>query len=146
MLAFDDLAEAAHGIGNLHVAALAPGKLGGDVEGLREELLHLPGARHRELVIFTQFVETKDGDDVLQVFIALQQLLHALGHIVMLLPHDARIENARGGSQRIHRRINPNLGQRSGEHRGRVKMCECSRRSWIGQVIGGHINRLHRSY
>jgi hypothetical protein len=39
---------------------------------LREEALHLPGAGHGKLVVFTQFVDAKDRDDVLKLTIPLR--------------------------------------------------------------------------
>jgi hypothetical protein len=51
----------------------------GDVEGLAEEALDLPGAGHDELVVFGELVDAEDGDDVLQVLVALQDLLDASG-------------------------------------------------------------------
>ena len=72
MLAFDDFAEALDGIGQLDVLALEAGELLGHVEGLGEEPLHLAGARHGELVFVGEFVDTQNGDDVLQILVALQ--------------------------------------------------------------------------
>jgi len=75
VLAIDDFLEAAHGVFDLHILALEAGELLGDVEGLREEALDLAGARDRELLVFAEFVDAQDGDDVLQVLVALQNLL-----------------------------------------------------------------------
>src|SRR5271157_648161 len=100
-LAIHDLLEAAHRVLDLHVASLNASKLLSNVEGLRQELLDLAGARHRELLVFAEFVDTENRDDVLQVLVALQHALNGLRRVVVLLAHDARIENARSGSQRI---------------------------------------------
>jgi len=43
------------------------------VEGLGKELLDLAGAGDRELVVFRQLVHAENRDDVLQVFVALQE-------------------------------------------------------------------------
>ena len=145
MLAFDDLAEAAHCVRNLHVLALEAGKLLGHVEGLREEALHLAGAGDGEFVVFAELVNAQNGDDVLQVAVALQDPLHALRHIVMLLANDARIENARSGSQRIHRRIDSDLRQRPAEHGSGIKVGKRGCGRGIGKIIGRNVNRLHRS-
>ena len=49
----------------------------GDEEGLGEEALHLPGALGGcELVLVGELVHAQDGDDVLQLAVALQKLLH----------------------------------------------------------------------
>ena len=50
------------------------GELLGDEERLRQELLDLTRARDGELVLFRQFVDAEDRDDVLQVLVALQHL------------------------------------------------------------------------
>src|SRR5260221_13905859 len=94
VLAFDDLLEAADGVGNFHVASLHAGELLGHEERLREEFLHLAGAGHGQLVVFAQLFDTENGDDILQVFVALQNPLYALCDIVVLLSDDMRIEDA----------------------------------------------------
>src|SRR5687768_7387680 len=90
VLAVDDLLEALHRVGNLHVLALEAGELLGDEEGLRQEPLDLARTRHGELVVFRQLVDAENRDDVLQVLVALQNLLHRPGHVVVLLAQDAR--------------------------------------------------------
>ena len=53
-----------------------PVKTFSDVERLRQEALDLTRAGHGEFVFFRQFVHAQNGDDVLQVLVALQGLLH----------------------------------------------------------------------
>ena len=120
------------------------GELLGHVERLREELLDLAGAGHRELVFVGQFVDAQNGDDVLQILVALQHSLHQLGGVVVVVAQDDRIENARRGSQRIDRRINAQCRDVAREVRRRVEVRERRRRSRIGVVVGGHVDRLHR--
>src|SRR5271157_888804 len=50
-----------------------------------QELLDLAGARHRELLVFAEFVDTENRDDVLQVLVALQHALNGLRRVVVLL-------------------------------------------------------------
>ena len=52
MLAFNDLLEAAHSVGDFDVATGDAGELLRDVKGLLEELLHLARARNSQLVLF----------------------------------------------------------------------------------------------
>ena len=52
------------------------GELLGHVERLREEPLDLARARHGQLVFVAQFVDAENGDDVLQILVALQNALH----------------------------------------------------------------------
>ena len=82
----------------------APGERLADEERLREELLDLAGARHGQLVVVGELVHAEDGDDVLQVLVALQHALDLLRHVVVLLADDVRVEDAAGRGQRVHRR------------------------------------------
>src|ERR1022692_1614560 len=71
--------RAVHGrVGQLDVFARHARELLGHVEGLREEALDLARARNGELVLVRQLVDAQDGDDVLQIFVALQHALHVL--------------------------------------------------------------------
>jgi hypothetical protein len=83
------------------------------VEGLAEEALDLPGAGHGQLVLFAQFVHPEDGDDVLQRLVALQDPLHVAGHLVVLFADDLRVHQARGGVERVHGRVDAQLGDRA---------------------------------
>jgi hypothetical protein len=69
------VAEALEGVDRLlerECDALEAGEDFGDVEGLREEALDLAGAADGPLVLFAQFVDAEDGDDVLEVLVALE--------------------------------------------------------------------------
>ena len=144
MLAFDDLLEAADRVGDRHVLAFEAGELLRDEERLRQELLDLARARHGELVVFRQLVDAENRDDVLQVLVALQDLLHLPGDVVVLVAEDARVENARGRRQRIDRRVDAQLGNRARQVRRRVEVREGRRRRRVGVVVGRHVDRLHR--
>ena len=90
-----------------------PGLFGeglGDDERLRQEPLDAAGTVDHLLVLFAQLVDAEDGDDVLQLAIALQDLLHAPGDGVVLLADVLRVEDAAVGGQRIDRRIDALLG------------------------------------
>ena len=69
-----------------------------------------------ELLVFGKLVHAEDGDDVLQVLVVLQDLLHAHGHAVVLLAHDFRVERTGGGLQRVDGRIDAQLGDRTGQN------------------------------
>ena len=62
----------------------------------------------------------------------------------MLLADDQRRQHARGRIERIDRRIDALVGDIARQHRRGVKMRERGRRRRIGQIVGGHVNRLHR--
>ena len=74
-------------------------------ERLRQEPLHLAGPVHGDAVLLGELVETEDGDDVLQLLVALQHLLHPAGHVVVALAHDLGREDGRGRRQRVDRRV-----------------------------------------
>src|SRR3970040_189118 len=75
VLAVEDFAEGADGFFHGHVHALAARELLGGHERLAEELLDLAGARHEQLVVFGKLVHAEDGDDGLQVRVALEHAL-----------------------------------------------------------------------
>ncbi len=58
------------------------------MEALGQEALHLAGAADSALVFLGQLVHTHDGNDVLQLLVALQHFLHGTGDLVVLLAHD----------------------------------------------------------
>jgi len=92
MLPVQYLTECLHGIGQLDVLARRTGEHLGYREGLREKALNLARAVHRLLVGLRQLFDTQYGDNVLQILVALQGLLDALSHAVMLFAYDLRIE------------------------------------------------------
>ncbi len=77
---------------------------------LAKEPLNLAGAMNRELVLRAQFIHAENRDDVLQILVALQHALHTSRNIVMLLANEFRRQRFRGGCERIHCRINSELG------------------------------------
>ena len=95
------------------------------------------------LVVFGQLVDAEDGDDVLQVLVALQNLLHLARDFVVLVAEDARIENARRRGQRIDGRIDAELRDRPREVRCRVEMREGRGRSRVRVVVRGDVDRLN---
>ena len=63
----------------------------------------------------------------------------------MLFADDERRQHARSRVQRIHRRIDALFRNRAVQHRGGVQMRERGRGRRVGQVVGRHVDRLHRS-
>jgi hypothetical protein len=72
---------------------------------LRQEALDATGPAHEDLVLLGELVDAEDGDDVLEVLVALQDLLDAGGHGVVLLADVARVEDPRHRGQRVHGRV-----------------------------------------
>src|SRR4051812_11655062 len=87
-LAVDDLLEAAHGVLDLDVLARPAGERLGHEERLRQELLDLARARDGQLVVLRQLVHPEDRDDVDQLLVLLQDLLHLTRDLVVLRAHD----------------------------------------------------------
>src|SRR5207302_10162106 len=79
VLAVDDLLEAADRVGDFHVRPSGAGELFGDEERLREKALDLARAPHGQLALVGELVEADDRDDVLQLLVALEDLLDAVG-------------------------------------------------------------------
>ena len=97
-----------------------------------------------ELVLFGKLVHAEDRDDVLEGLVALQDLLHLARDVVVLLADDERREHARGRIERIDGRIDALLGDRARQHRRGVEMGEGGGGRRVGQVVGRHVDRLHR--
>ena len=74
----------------------------------------------------------------------LQDLLHATGDVVVLLADDAHVEHAGGGVQRVHRRVDAQLGDAARQHRRRVQMRKGGGGRRVRQVIGRHVDGLRR--
>src|SRR5208282_2935401 len=77
--ALDDLLEAANRLGDRHVRAGRAGELLGNVERLREEALELARAVDGHAIVVGELVDAEDRDDVLQLLVALQNLLDLVG-------------------------------------------------------------------
>src|SRR5215211_1306638 len=93
VLALDDLLERAHGVLDRHVPALGPGERLRHEERLRQEALHLAGPLNGDAVLVRELVDPEDGDDVLELPVALQDLANLVGHPVVLLADDVGLED-----------------------------------------------------
>src|SRR5690606_36222533 len=104
--------------------------------------LDLASTSHRLLVFGRKFVHAKNGDNVAQLFIALQRLLYTAGNTVVLFTDDLRIKLAAGGVERVDGRVDTQSGDVAGQHNGGVQVLES--RGWrgVGQVIGRNVNGL----
>src|SRR5439155_14142334 len=83
------------------------------------------------------------GDDVLQVLVLLENGFDRARHVVVLVPHNARVEDAGRRRQRVDGRIDPELDDLAGKHGRRVQVRERGGRRGIGQVVGRDVNGLH---
>src|SRR5690606_13729396 len=94
---------------------------------------------------FRQFVHTEDGDDVLQFLVALQDRLHCGGSVVVVLAHVTGVEDARGGRQRVHGRVETTRSDLTAELRGGVQVREGGSGRGVRVVVGRHVDGLERS-
>src|ERR1051326_4928893 len=83
MFAFEDFFEAADGFRDWHLLAFATFENLRDSERLTEELLHFARGQDSNFVVGRKFVHSENGDDVLKIFRALENFLHAPRDIVM---------------------------------------------------------------
>lgn len=60
----------------------------------------------------------------------------------MLGPHDVGVHDPGRGVQGVHGRVNAQLGDGTGQHRGGVQVGEGGGGSRVSQVVGRHINGL----
>ena len=144
VLAVEDLAERAHGLVDRHVDARRAGELLGHVEGLAEEALDLARALDGDLVLVGELVDAEDGDDVLQLAVALQGLLDLGGDVVVLLAHDVGLEDRRGRVEGVDGRVDALLRDRARERRRRVEVREDRGRCRVGEVVGRDVDGLDR--
>ena len=144
MLAVEDLAERAHRLADRHVDARGARELLGDVERLRQEALDLARALHEHAVLVGQLVDAEDGDDVLQLAVALQHLLDLVGDVEVLLADDLGLEDRRRRVERVDRRVDALLGDRPRQRRRRVEVGEHRRGRRVGEVVRRDVDRLDR--
>ena len=67
-----------------------------------------------------------------------------VGDVEVLLADDVGLEDRRGRVERVDRRVDALLGDRARQRRRRVEVGEHRRRRRVGEVVGRHVDRLHR--
>src|SRR5947199_9726075 len=101
------LLEAADCFRHRYLLALAASKHLRHTERLAQEALDLARTEYRHFVFRGEFIHPENRDNVLQIFVALQYLLHASGHVVVFLTDDVRRQGTRGRRERVNSRIDP---------------------------------------
>lgn len=115
----------------------------GDSERLAHETLHLTGTLDGELVLFREFVHTKNGDDVLERLVVLEELLDTGGNVVVLTADDGGVKHTGLGVEGVDGGVDTKLGNTTRQHSGGVQVGEGGGGGRVSQVIGGHVNGLH---
>src|SRR5829696_7469530 len=146
VLAFDNFLERADRVLQLDELALHAGELLGDEERLREETLQSTRPAHDDLVLLGELVDAEDGDDVLQLLVALEDVLDLLGDLVVLVADDRGVEDRRGGGQRVDGRVDTLLREAPRELDRRVEVGEHRERCRIGEVVRRHVDGLEARY
>src|SRR5665213_887578 len=143
-VAVAQLAERLDRLRQWNERTLLPGERLGDEHVLRQEPLDATRPTDENLVLFTELVDAEDRDDVLQVLVALEDLLDAVRDVEVLLADVLRVENARRRVERVDSGVDALLRNRPREHGGRVEVGERRVRGRVGDVVGGHVDRLQR--
>src|SRR5690606_18325761 len=138
----EDALEATDGFLQGHVLAGRTGEDLGHVEGLRQEALDLTSAGYQLLVFLGQLGHTEDGGDVLQLLVALQNVLNATGHFVVLLTDDQRIQRAAGGVQRVRSRARTPGAGGTAQCPGRVKGSGGGGRRRVSPAVRRYVSGL----
>src|SRR5215210_6227594 len=138
----DDLLEGADRLVEVDEFAFEAGELLGDEERLGEEALEAPGPADDDLVLLRELVYAEDGDDVLQLLVALQDVLDLLGHLVVLVAEHTRVEECRRRAERVDRWIDALGREGPREFDRRVEVGEHRERRGVGKVVGRHVDGL----
>jgi hypothetical protein len=96
-----------------------------------------------QLVLLRQLVHTKNGNDILERLVVLENLLDRGGHVVVVLADDTGVQHTRLRVERVDGGVDTELGNRTRQHGGGVQVSEGGSRGRIRQIIGGHVDSLH---
>ncbi len=92
MFALENFLEATDRLFDRDVLSFMTGENFRHVKWLAEETLNLSCPVNGQFVFWTQLVHSKNRDDVLQIFVTLQNALHAACDIVMFFANNFRRE------------------------------------------------------
>src|SRR6185312_10938240 len=120
VFAFQDFLETTNRLRHGNLFTLSSGEDLRHTEGLAQKALNLARTKHRKFVLGREFIHPQDGDDVLQVFVALKHLLHSARCVVVFLAYDFCRQGAGGRSQGIHCWVDTQFGNRALQYDGGV--------------------------
>ena len=99
---------------------------------------------HGGAIFARELFDAQHGDDVLQLFVAGERLADLLRNAVMPRAHDLRRHHLRSRPQQIDGGIQPFAGPLAREHDGGREVAEGVDGGGIAEIVGGHVDRLHR--
>ena len=143
VLSRDDRLEACNVGREGHELALPACEHLGDRERLREEALQAARAGHGELVVLRQLVHAKNGNNVLERLVLLENLLDTAGGEVVLRADDVGVHETRRRVERVDGGVDTELGNRARKHRRGVEVGERRRGRGVRKIVGGHVHGLH---
>ena len=114
--------ESPDGIINGNCDSFYSRKLFGYSKRLGEKTLYSACAVYGYPVLLGELFHSKNRDNILEFLVALQYLLYPLRRIVMLMPHDIGIENARSRIKRVNCRIYSKFGNLAAENSRSIKL------------------------
>jgi len=114
----------------------------GNGEGLRQETLDLTGTLDSELIGLGKLVHTKNGNDILEGLVLLEDLLDAGGGVVVLLTDDTGVEHTGLGVEGIDGGVDTQLGDTTRQDSGGVQMGEGGGGGGISKIVSRHVDGL----
>ena len=84
------------------VSSFETSEVRGNVEWLGEEVTDASSSCDDGFILIAKLIDAKDGDDVLELFVTLQEFLDATGDFVMLLSNDGWVKHVRRGFEWIN--------------------------------------------
>src|SRR5207302_566886 len=82
---------------------------------MRSGLTSWSGTAHGDLVLLRELVQAEDGDDVLELLVALEHLLDPLGHLVVVLAHHLGGQDVARRGQRVDGRVDAQRSDVAGQ-------------------------------
>jgi hypothetical protein len=141
-LTVQDSLERGNGVLEVNESTLDTSEDLGDSEGLRQETLDLTGTLDGKLVSFRQLVHTKNGNDILERLVLLEDLLDLGGNVVVVLTDDTGVKNTGLGVERVDSGVDTQLGDTTGQDSGGVQMGEGGGGGGVSQIVSGDVDGL----
>mmetsp|Transcript_20622 Transcript_20622/g.35423 ORF Transcript_20622/g.35423 Transcript_20622/m.35423 type:complete len:548 (+) Transcript_20622:132-1775(+) len=138
----DNLLESLDGILKAHELSSGTSENLSNMEWLTHELLNLTGPAHNKLIILRQLIHTKNGNDILQSLVILEELLGGTSNLVVLVSDHSGIKHTGGGVKRIDSGVDTQLSNGTGKHSGGIQVCEGGSGGRIRKIISRHVDSL----